>query len=109
MVKFFDNDATEENFKGCPSMAKVSVKFFVELRDITGVKRDDLEASDVGDLLEKLIEKYPKLKDVLFKNGNLNEEYLILLNGRNVKFLDGLKTRLNEGDVVSILSPIIGG
>ncbi|MHA1860661.1 MAG: ubiquitin-like small modifier protein 1 [Candidatus Asgardarchaeia archaeon] len=90
-------------------MAKVSVKFFVELRDITGVKRGDFEARDVEDLLEKLVEKYPKLRDVLFKNGNLNEDYLIILNGRNVRFLEGLKTRLKEGDVVSILSPIIGG
>ncbi|MHA1596637.1 MAG: MoaD family protein [Candidatus Asgardarchaeia archaeon] len=90
-------------------MAKVSVKFFVELRDITGVKRDDFEARDIEDLLEKLVEKYPKLRDVLFKNGNLNEDYLIILNGRNARFLEGLKTRLKEGDVVSILSPIIGG
>jgi len=90
-------------------MAKVSVKFFVELRDITGVKRDDFKARNVEELLKKLVEKYPKLKDVLFKNGNLNEEYLIVLNGQNVRFLDGLKTRLKEGDVVSIMSPIVGG
>ncbi|MCD6381117.1 MAG: MoaD family protein [Candidatus Odinarchaeota archaeon] len=90
-------------------MAKVSVKFFVELKDITGVKRDDFKARNVEELLKKLVEKYPKLKDVLFKNGNLNEEYLIVLNGQNVRFLDGLKTRLKEGDVVSIMSPIVGG
>ena len=33
----------------------------------------------------------------------------ILVNGRNIAFLDGSETRLSEGDVVAILPPIGGG
>ena len=33
----------------------------------------------------------------------------VLLNGRNIVFLDGSETRLKDGDTVAILPPIGGG
>lgn len=36
-------------------------------------------------------------------------ELLILVNGRNIDTLDGLDTKLREGDVVSLIPPFAGG
>ena len=33
----------------------------------------------------------------------------MLVNGRNILFLDGLATTLRDGDVVSVFPPVYGG
>ncbi|NPV69316.1 MAG: molybdopterin synthase sulfur carrier subunit [Firmicutes bacterium] len=33
----------------------------------------------------------------------------ILLNGRNVEFLDGLATRVTPGDTITLIPPVAGG
>lgn len=40
---------------------------------------------------------------------HLNEGILILLNGTNIKNLDGMDTRIQDGDEIQLSVPIIGG
>ena len=64
----------------------------------------------VKDLLAKLREKSVSLEeDALARYEKDEPELTILLNGRNIYTLKNLQTPLKEGDVVVLLSPVIGG
>ncbi|AEC52457.1 molybdopterin converting factor related, subunit 1 [Pyrococcus sp. NA2] len=84
-------------------MAKVKVKVFATLIDIIGKRIFEEEAENVGELLEKIYAKYPKVRE------ELEGGYLILVNGHNIEHLQGLNTKLKHGDVVSIFPPAGGG
>ena len=59
-------------------------------------------------LLEQLKINFPDLSAKLEKG--LNAGYLnILINGRNIQFLQGRETGLHEGDTVAFLPPVGGG
>jgi len=46
---------------------------------------------------------------LLFRNGELSSFYHILVNGKNVRQLDGKITILKDDDIIAILPPIGGG
>ncbi|AFK22619.1 MoaD family protein [Pyrococcus sp. ST04] len=84
-------------------MARVTVKVFATLIEIIGKRIFEEEASTVKELLEKIYSQYPKVKE------ELEEGYMILINGHNIEHLQGLETPLKDGDVVSIFPPAGGG
>ncbi len=66
----------------------------------------------VGDVIDQFLEEYSdSLEKTLFdpKTKTLQQYILILLNGRNIHFLNGRDTILTDGDVVAISPPIAGG
>jgi len=96
---------------------KVSVRFFAALRELVGKKVEFLEFSDCeGVSVEKVLNRLAELHGTEFVdyvfNGKTREiqGYLTLLvNGRSITTLDGLKTRLMNGDILAILPPVGGG
>ncbi len=84
------------------------------MREFTG-RREDLieleEGTSVGELLEMLSAKYgEKFRDYLYGVGEFEGLSLnFLLNGRNISLSEGFKTKLQDGDVLSILPPVAGG
>ena len=48
-----------------------------------------------------------KIYDV--HNGRMNEHIVVFINSREIRSLEGLDTRLKEGDVITILPPMAGG
>jgi len=81
----------------------VKVKVFATLRSIVGKNELELQASTVGELLEKLYSEYPEMKKELEKGA------IILVNGKNIEHLEKLNTKLKDDDVVSIFPPVGGG
>lgn len=83
------------------------VRYLGKLREITAVAQEWVEGPQVGQLLGRLSKKHgPRLGELLFANGNaaeLNQDVEILINGRDIDFLDGLGTDLVEKDRVTIL------
>ena len=69
----------------------------------------DVEASSIGELLEKLDEDYPELGDRVLDDGELRDNIMVLVNGQNIEFLDKLDTDLDEDDRVAIFPPVAGG
>lgn len=66
----------------------------------------------VGEILDMFLAEYQDTLDTALYNPDtktLRDFILVLVNGRNIMFLDGLKTKLKEGDVVAISPPIAGG
>jgi len=90
---------------------KIKVKVFATLRDMVGWKEKeyDVEAKDINDFLEDVVGG--KLYDIIMDKdkGQLLPQYKILLNGRDIDFLEGLKTKLKDQDLIAIFPPVGGG
>ncbi|MFB6489666.1 MAG: ubiquitin-like small modifier protein 1 [Thermoproteus sp. AZ2] len=92
---------------------RVKVKFLATLYDLLGVMRDEAvvpEGATVFDLIKALDERYGgRLSKEILDGDRLKDEYNVLVNGRAVDFLEGLSTRLRDGDEVVFLPPVAGG
>lgn len=89
------------------------VKIFATLRPLVGAKEVEVgvEAGDtVRNVLGKLTAEYPALRErVLDDDGNLQSSITVLVNGRSIKFLDGLNSTIQEGDELALFPPVGGG
>ncbi len=65
----------------------------------------------LGDIINQFLKEYGKKlrKSFVDPSGNLESHVVILVNGRNYLFLDGLNTKLKDGDQIVISPPLIGG
>ncbi|HHV19655.1 MAG TPA: MoaD/ThiS family protein [Thermoanaerobacterales bacterium] len=89
----------------------MKVKFYSYIRDYTRCKAVDVSGcSTIRELLCRLCELYgKKFHDAVFKEEELSNEIIILVNGRNIHFLDQLDTSINEDDEVTIFPVVAGG
>ena len=94
-------------------MPRVRVRLFAEYYDLAGKTRElEIELSDnatVLDLARLLEEKFPGLRGRLVAGERIQEETRVLVNGRNIAWLEGEKTRLRDGDRVAFFPPAAGG
>ncbi|MEB3765157.1 MAG: MoaD/ThiS family protein [Desulfurococcales archaeon] len=84
---------------------KVEIMFIQEYYQLAGKPRiivDLPEGSSVKDALEKIPEE---VKERVFdEDGSIRPPTDIIVNGRSIAFLDGLDTRLKDGDRI-VVSP----
>ena len=87
------------------------VKFFAYFRDYTGEKEIKTHHyPTVKELLLFLAEEYgKKMRDALFDRQEISGEVIILVNGRNIYFLDEINTELCDEDEISIFPVVAGG
>jgi molybdopterin synthase sulfur carrier subunit len=84
---------------------------------MTGKKEQTLKFRDeetvtVNTVLKKLAKSYGKgFAEYVFdsRTGEAKGFLQFLVNGRSVSTLDGLNTRLSNGDVLAIIPPVGGG
>ena len=96
---------------------QISVRFFTNLREITGKKKEILdfppgEVLTVDEVLKELAEDYGKdFVEYVYdgKTGETQSFLQFLLNGRSLLIPDGLHTALKDGDVLAIIPPVGGG
>ena len=89
----------------------ITVRIPTPLRKLTS-EQDIVEAA--GDTLAEMIDSleatYPGLKERLCdETGDLRRFVNIYVNGEDVRFAEGVGTRLNGGDEVSIVPAVAGG
>lgn len=86
----------------------VFLKVYATLREIIGKEALTLnlrEGAPVQAALDQLIARYGKeVGKMLF-----GRSLVIMLNNRNIEFLEDLKTPLKHGDRIAILPPLSGG
>ncbi len=91
----------------------MKVKIFATLRQVAGTKETDIEVAPgetVGDLLKRLVERYPKLKGRLFDEaGELQKSIHVFIRGRDIRLKEGLDTVIEEGDELALFPPVAGG
>ena len=90
---------------------KIRIKAFGELRKLLGaeLKLELPSGTTIGELLLKLSKDYPALKSKVLDPDGRSGHYLVLINGRNIQFMNQLKTKLSEKDTISLLPPSGGG
>jgi MoaD family protein len=88
-----------------------AVRIPAVLRPAVGGQKDvDVDGSTVGEVIEGLVGRYPSLRDQLLTGeGELNRFVNVYVNGQDVRYLDGLGTRLEPRDEVRLLPAMAGG
>ncbi len=93
-------------------MVKIELNFLNFFQYRLNKRALEYEGDTVGDIILKFVKQYrDQLDSGLLdkKRKKLNKDILILLNGRNIEFLDKYKTRLNENDKLYISIRLGGG
>ena len=79
------------------------VRFLGEIRKAAGVATLGIDAATVEELLEQLRGVMgPAFQVLLFQEGRLHHDIEVLVNGRNISFLNGLGTALSPFDQVTL-------
>jgi sulfur-carrier protein len=77
---------------------------------VGGAKELDLDGGTVGDVIDALVRQFPSLRDQLLTgDGELNRFVNVYVNGQDVRYLDGLGTRVEPRDEVRLLPAMAGG
>jgi molybdopterin synthase sulfur carrier subunit len=91
---------------------KIHVKTFATFREVMD-SQFDMEypqGATIRTLLDDLVKRYDGVGDLIFTSPTTIRDFVnILKNGRNVHFLNGLDTPLEEGDVIALFPPVAGG
>lgn len=89
----------------------VRVQIPSPLRPLTGGAQEvEVEAADVGSLIESLESRHKGLRDRLCDPaGNLRTYVRIFVNDEDIRFLKEKGTPLKAGDTVAIVPAIAGG
>jgi len=85
----------------------VRVRVYATLRERVkwSEKLVDIAGSEVT--LSELLERIPDLKRVIEEVGI--GTFIVLVNGHNIQLLQGLETRVRDGDVIDVFPQAAGG
>ena len=69
-----------------------------------------VDGATVGDVFTSLVAKYPGLRDNLLDGeGGMHKFVNVYKDDDDIRYLDGLDTKLADGDVLTILPAVAGG
>jgi sulfur-carrier protein len=88
----------------------VVVKIPTQLRAATGGEAEaQVAGTTVGEVLEALYERFDGLRDRIADGNELRRFVNVFLDGEDIRFLEGLRTPVADGDEVTILPAVAGG
>ncbi|HEY0694535.1 MAG: sulfur-carrier protein [Kribbellaceae bacterium] len=89
----------------------VSVRVPTILRPYTqGVSEVSVEGSTLSEVLDSLDSSYPGIKSrVLDDSGELRRFVNVYVDNDDVRFAEGLQTRIKDGGQISIIPAVAGG
>lgn len=88
-----------------------TLKIPTPLRSYTdGQTEVSLEGNTVGEVMDRLVTRYPTLRTHLFNGEDQLRPFVnLFLNDNNIKDLQGLDTPLKDGDRLMLIPSIAGG
>jgi len=88
----------------------VTVKIPTQLRAATdGEAEIEVEGTDVGEVLDAVFEAHGTLRDRITQDGDLRRFVNVYVSGEDIRFQDGLATKIDDGAEVTILPAVAGG
>jgi sulfur-carrier protein len=88
----------------------VTVKIPAQLRSVTdGEGEIEVDGGTVGEALDAVFSRHDDLRDRITENGGLRRFVNVYVSGEDIRFRDGLDTRVADGDEVTILPAVAGG
>jgi len=96
-------------------MAKIHLEALPALAEALGISGAAEEVladrENLRDLLNRLGARYHRFGEIVFERDaqRLTGQVIVFLNGRNVELLDGLETRLTDGDTLTFIPFVEGG
>jgi molybdopterin synthase sulfur carrier subunit len=90
----------------------VQVDFHFTVQQVFGEKSIRVALSPpptVKSLLDVLCTSRERYAQIFDDSGRLRSDVKVLRNGRNVVFLEGLDTELDNGDKIAIFPQVVGG
>ena len=96
----------------CAQEAAVTVKLFATIKE--AFREGEIvvplgQAADVAHLLQSICTSPARERAVCDDDGILRKDVTVLVNGRHMRYLGGLQTKLVEGDDVRLFPPLYGG
>ena len=75
-----------------------------------GEREIDVEGGTVGDAVQALVGRHPALAEQLLTPEGQHHRFVnVYVNGRDVRYLDGLSTPIEARDEIRLLPAIAGG
>lgn len=59
--------------------------------------------------MSQIAREHPALEEQLLADGELHRFINVYINDEDVRYLEGLETRVTDGDVIAILPAVAGG
>ncbi|MEJ2251232.1 MAG: MoaD/ThiS family protein [Candidatus Lokiarchaeota archaeon] len=91
----------------------VEILYFAEFKSITNKEKEKISLKDTNlmGLINYLIEKYPKMKSIIWDNNTkgLSDEISIAINHNIVSKKERSTIELSDDDVIALLMPVSGG
>ena len=89
------------------------INFYATLRQVAGAKTIEISPANgatVRRLVAEIVERYPAMREhLLNEHGELSQHVHVMVNGRDLPFLEeGKETLLSTGDTLDIF-PAVGG
>lgn len=88
----------------------VLVRIPTPLRGLTEGKASvEADGRTIGEVLQDLDARCPGMRDKLYDGNGLRRFINVYLNDEDIRFLEGEKTPVKDGDRISIIPAIAGG
>lgn len=88
----------------------VTVKIPAQLRAVTdGEGEIEVEGASVGDALQAVFARHEDLRERITEDGEVRRFVNVYLAGEDIRFRDGLRTQISDGDELTILPAVAGG
>lgn len=88
-----------------------SIRIPTSLRELTeGSAAVDVEPGKLSELLDELVSQYPDLRERLLGDDGKPRRFVnIFVAEDDIRFLDGVDTPVDDGQVITILPAVAGG
>jgi molybdopterin synthase sulfur carrier subunit len=88
----------------------VEVRVTSVLQRVIGSKSIQTEGSTIAEVLNRMDAQYPGFREqITMEDGSLHRFVNIYVNDEDIRFMEQLDTKVEAGDVVSILPALAGG
>jgi len=89
---------------------ETNVKIPASMRTLTqGADEVTAEGETVTEIVADLERRFPGMKDRLMDEKGVRRFINVFVGDEDIRFLEGLGTKLQKGDVISIIPAIAGG